>query len=114
MRYFFARMRNQRVGFCTALVSSAGYCFVEVVIGHLQIVLVSDWSRIAKPLTHNVQGESGCQFRLPARSQVVKQLGPGLYASTFNDPQELGSQIRVAIVVTRDDVFRSSVSLVKH
>ncbi len=77
-------------------------------------MLVRHRSGVTKEGSRNITGMLAGQFSCPAGPQVLEELGPGLYASTFNDPQELGSQIRVAIVVTRDDVFRSSVSLVKH
>ena len=54
MRYFFARMRNQRVGLRVVLVGSAGDRIGVVVIGHLQVMLVSDWRGITKPLANNV------------------------------------------------------------
>ena len=63
---FFARMQIYCAGFCAALVGRAGDRIGVVVIGHLQIVLVSDWRGITKPLANNVQGKFVRQFRLPA------------------------------------------------
>ena len=47
---FFARMQIYCAGFCAALVGRAGDRIGVVVIGHLQVVLVSDWRKDRNPV----------------------------------------------------------------
>lgn len=60
---------------------------------YVQVLLGGNRGTVADPIAVNMQGESGRQFGLPARPQVVEQPGPGLQACPFDDAQESRSQV---------------------
>jgi hypothetical protein len=71
-------------------------------ISYLEIVLVGDRRAVADPLANHVQRKPGGQFGLPTRPHVVEQAGPRLQTGSFDDPQELRSQIGALIPISRD------------
>jgi hypothetical protein len=65
----------------------------EVLFPHLKVVLLRDLNTIADPVADHMNQELLGEFRLPARPQVVEQLGPGEQPSPADDPIELGAQV---------------------
>ena len=99
-------------GFCAALGGVLDGLLI-VVVRHLQIMLVGDQRRVADPFADDMQREASRQFGLAAGTQIVKQFWPGFHASPRDDPQELGSQVRICVPVPRDQVFRSWIRRIK-
>ncbi|MBQ18584.1 MAG: hypothetical protein CMJ65_15830 [Planctomycetaceae bacterium] len=78
--------------------------FFEVVVGHLQVVLLGDCRAVADPGTHDVGRMLGFQFRLPTGPQVVEDPGPGFESRPLDDPAQLGPQV-ASFLPLDDDVL---------
>ena len=77
---------------------------LEVLIGHLQIMLSRHRPRIADPRADDMLRPPLTPFCLPSGSEILKQLRPGLQPSLPENPEELGSQVAVGVSVFGDDV----------
>jgi hypothetical protein len=86
-------------GFCTAF-----GCQLEVIVANLQVVLLSDASRVPEPLANHVDWVPLSEFRLAGCTQVVEEFRPGFHAGLLNNPQELRPKVRVGISITVDDI----------
>jgi len=73
----------------------AGRRSFEVVVRRQQIVPERDRWCIAQPSRHDINRVVLGQFRLTARPQSMKQLGPRFQPSPFEDLLERGSQIAI-------------------
>jgi hypothetical protein len=62
-----------------------------VVLSHLQVMLGGDGLAVANPRADKVNREPLGQLRFPRRTQVLKQLRPGLQAGPFDDAHQLSS-----------------------
>ena len=77
----------------------------EIVLGHLEIVPVSDGRCVADPQANDVRGMLGFQFCLPAGSQVVRDSRPLNQAGFLDDPSQVCSQVLRRCSLAMDDEF---------
>jgi hypothetical protein len=80
---------------------------LKMLVRDLQVVLLRDRLRVADPLADNMHRKALCQFCFPCAPQILKQFWPRIQSSPFDDPQQLGSQIRVCAPITGDDKLRT-------
>jgi hypothetical protein len=81
-------LRHICAAFCAAF-----QCSLEMLIGHLKIMLPRDLWTVPNPLANNVSRERLLEFRLPARSQVVEDSRPWFHAGSLHKPRHVCAEI---------------------
>nr|WP_241179962.1 hypothetical protein [Humisphaera borealis] len=85
-----------------------------VLVGHLKVVVFRHVFGVAEPLAHDVAGEDLAKFRLPCRSQIVKESRPWFDVGNVDDSHQLRPQIAVGIAIAGDDELRAFRCILKH
>jgi hypothetical protein len=76
----------------------------EVLIGHLEIMLLGDGLAVADPLTDHVNRERVRQFRLPGGPEILPDLRPRHQTSTADDPLKLRPKVYSRSPIAGNDV----------
>ena len=79
---------------------------LEMLAGHLEIMLRCDRLRIADPGAGDMHRELLSELRLAGRAEVLKSLWPRFQTGSPNDPMQLSSQILVSAAILGHDEFR--------
>ena len=94
-----------RARLCVRLLHRFLHRLLEVLVGHLQVMLVGNRGRVPDPTADDMDRVRLAQLGFPHRPKILEWPLTGCQSRPFNDPDQLRAQIDVRFTISRDDIL---------